>query len=414
MSSARSPNITTSNTEYLGGFQYNNGVLQYIPTAEGYVKNTVVNGVNTYDYIFNYTDHLGNIRLSYGIAPVTQLLTIFEENNYYPFGMKHATYNYQLKTIENLKDVPSLNTTSDSKAAVPIDPDPIGNLQIIKNSGYQYKFNGKELQDELGLGVYDYGARMYDPAGGPQFWQVDPLAEEFPDTSPYAFVNNNPLRFTDPTGMSAEDVMPPDDYLIKQNGTIEVTKTNDKFDRFSIENKQGKIESITQINKNENGLLQLPSSINFNSSDSNSSFSLSVKEGNEYRSYIRGDAAAALFGAASQANFKDIGVVGFSLSDGKSPAPSTSHKLGKNGDLRYLNTNEKSASTNIRSSNFDVTRQSAFNEALFKYGWRDMISERFGNGNLLPHTSSSIERKIHSDHTTHLHLQGFNPKLIKK
>ena len=216
MSSARSPNITTSNTEYLGGFQYNNGVLQYIPTAEGYVKNTVVNGVNTYDYIFNYTDHLGNIRLSYGIAPVTQLLTIFEENNYYPFGMKHATYNYQLKTIENLKDVPSLNTTSDSKAAVPIDPDPIGNinLQIIKNSGYQYKFNGKELQDELGLNVYDYGARMYDPAGGPQFWQVDPLAEKFPNRSPYEYCFSNPINLIDPTGMG------PDDWVEKKDGSI--------------------------------------------------------------------------------------------------------------------------------------------------------------------------------------------------
>lgn len=27
-----------SNTEYFGGFQYNNGVLQFFPTAEGYVK----------------------------------------------------------------------------------------------------------------------------------------------------------------------------------------------------------------------------------------------------------------------------------------------------------------------------------------------------------------------------------------
>ncbi|AMA49763.1 hypothetical protein AX766_02875 [Flavobacterium covae] len=43
-----------------------------------------------------------------------------------------------------------------------------------------------------------------------QCWMsIDPLAEEFPDTSPYAFCENNPLRFTDPTGMSSEDVIDP-------------------------------------------------------------------------------------------------------------------------------------------------------------------------------------------------------------
>jgi hypothetical protein len=52
-------------TDYLGGYQYKNAVLQYFPTAEGYVKNTPVSGSNTYSYVYNYTDHLGNVRLSY-------------------------------------------------------------------------------------------------------------------------------------------------------------------------------------------------------------------------------------------------------------------------------------------------------------------------------------------------------------
>jgi len=50
-------------TDYLGGFQYVDEGLQFFPTAEGYVKYTL--GVsNPFDYVFNYTDHLGNIRLS--------------------------------------------------------------------------------------------------------------------------------------------------------------------------------------------------------------------------------------------------------------------------------------------------------------------------------------------------------------
>ncbi|MFA5621067.1 MAG: polymorphic toxin type 44 domain-containing protein [Weeksellaceae bacterium] len=34
----------------------------------------------------------------------------------------------------------------------------------------------------------------------------DPLAEEFPSWSPYNFVYNNPLTFTDPTGLAAESI----------------------------------------------------------------------------------------------------------------------------------------------------------------------------------------------------------------
>jgi hypothetical protein len=41
-----------------------------------------------------------------------------------------------------------------------------------------------------------------------------------------------------------------------------------------------------------------------------------------------------------------------------------------------------------------------------------MISERFNGGQLLDHTSSAKERGIPSDHTTHLHLQGYSPDII--
>ncbi len=181
--------LSTSVTEYLGGFQYNNSMLQFFPTAEGYVKNTVVNGANTYDYIFNYTDHLGNIRLSYGIAPVTQLLTIFEENNYYPFGLKHETYNYQLKGIVNLKDDPLLATPIDAKVAAAIPPAGSSKGQIVPNSGYQYKYQGQERQDELGLNWDSFKWRNYDYAIG-RFMCIDPLAEKYTYNSTYAFAEN--------------------------------------------------------------------------------------------------------------------------------------------------------------------------------------------------------------------------------
>ena len=62
-----------------------------------------------------------------------------------------------------------------------------------------YKYNAKELQEELSLNWLDYGARMYDPAIG-RWWVPDPLAEKYYGISPYAYCNNNPIIYIDPEG----------------------------------------------------------------------------------------------------------------------------------------------------------------------------------------------------------------------
>jgi hypothetical protein len=72
--------------------------------------------------------------------------------------------------------------------------------------------------------MYDYGARNYDAVIG-RWMNVDPLAEQTPHMSPYAFCNNNPLFFTDPTGMSAE---PPGDYFDKKGNYMGSDNINDK------------------------------------------------------------------------------------------------------------------------------------------------------------------------------------------
>ena len=68
---------------------------------------------------------------------------------------------------------------------------------------YRYDFNAKEHQPELGLNWHDYHARNYDAALG-RWMNVDPLGEKYTSWSPYNYVMNSPLRFTDPTGMFIE------------------------------------------------------------------------------------------------------------------------------------------------------------------------------------------------------------------
>lgn len=66
----------------------------------------------------------------------------------------------------------------------------------------KYKFNGKELDEETGF--YYYGARYYNPKFS--IWlSTDPLAEMFPNWNPYNYCFNNPIMFSDPTGMAPED-----------------------------------------------------------------------------------------------------------------------------------------------------------------------------------------------------------------
>ena len=53
-----------------------------------------------------------------------------------------------------------------------------------------------------------------------QLWlSVDPLAEEFPDWSPYCYVMNNPLNLIDPDGRA------PDDWKRNINGQVVYDKT---------------------------------------------------------------------------------------------------------------------------------------------------------------------------------------------
>ena len=165
---------TITTTDYLSGFQYQNNVLQFFPTAEGYVN--VTNGT-AFNYVYNYTDHLGNVRLSYQ-KNTDGTVKVIDENNYYPFGLKHNRCgNGQL-------------CRTDGSVS----------LDIVGSNSYKYKYNGKELQDELGLNWTAMDFRNYDAAIG-RFFNIDGLSELHQSQTPYNFSGNNPVYYSDPSGL---------------------------------------------------------------------------------------------------------------------------------------------------------------------------------------------------------------------
>jgi RHS repeat-associated protein len=201
-----SPGSTTS-TEYLGKYQYLNTVLQFFSTAEGYAEATTP---NSFKYVYQYKDHLGNLRLSYKDSDGNGSIIsseILEENNYYAFGLKHIGY---------------------------------GPATVSTNSALKYKYNGKELQDEniggFQLNLYDYGARNYDPALG-RWMNIDPLAEKMRRWSPYNYCFDNPMKFVDPDGMGPVDrsISSSSNYYLTYNGKNKYTLT--QVNTTNVENK---------------------------------------------------------------------------------------------------------------------------------------------------------------------------------
>jgi len=119
----------------------------------------------------------------------------------------------------------------------------------------QHKYNGKELQQSLDVGWYNYMARQYDPAIG-RFLSIDPLSDVSRRWSLYTYGYNNPIRFIDPDGMMAEDQVQEEDPYILFNGqtrTMEIWDDNDTPDNNDDDTFLGSYDAKNEVVSSSNG-----------------------------------------------------------------------------------------------------------------------------------------------------------------
>lgn len=99
----------------------------------------------------------------------------------------------------------SLVTDSSGNVKARVEYKPYGEIIALANDGtdmFRSKFTGQEWDKDSEL--YDYHARSYDPVTG-RFLTADTFASGGPQGetiayNPYAYANNNPVTYTDPSG----------------------------------------------------------------------------------------------------------------------------------------------------------------------------------------------------------------------
>ena len=121
-------------------------------------------------------------------------------------------------------------TNLDGEVVQHIEYVPFGEVFIEeRNSVWNtpYLFNAKEFDEETGM--YYYGARYYEPRLS--LWMsTDPMEEKYPDYSTYIYAAQNPIAYSDPTGMEIRGVTKSDAEEFKSD--VHLILGDSKFDNL--------------------------------------------------------------------------------------------------------------------------------------------------------------------------------------
>ena len=154
-----------SKTDYVNGIEYKNDVLQRVAHTEGSLSRQDDDKF-LQEYVLR--DHLGNTRVTFTDTDNDGNVNekdIKQINHFYAYGL-------------NME----------------------GNWNGAAGSN-KYQYNGKEWNDDFGLGWNHHDWRFLDPAIC-RFVTIDrlPEEEEQEQLTPYQFAYNNPIRYDDPDG----------------------------------------------------------------------------------------------------------------------------------------------------------------------------------------------------------------------
>ena len=135
--------------------------IEFVHNPEGYIRYLTAEEHYHFYYI---KDLLGNVRETY-VHPEVGYKECIQRMQYYPSGLPWA--------------------------------------ETAGASEQPWKYNGKEFVEMHSLDEYDSKARWYYPAIC-RTTTMDPLAEKYYPTSPYAWCGNNPVNMMDPDGRYIE------------------------------------------------------------------------------------------------------------------------------------------------------------------------------------------------------------------
>ena len=150
---------------------------------------------NTEHYLLDGTTILGVVTIDGAGTPVSWYFNVLAFDK--PVGRQPSVGNrlyYHTDWLGSTRSVVSGATIVEA-----YDYDPYGVLMPGRTLGSDTKerFTGKERDPETGLDYF--GARYYLSALG-RWGNVDPLGDSFPSWSPYNYVLDNPMSYSDPSG----------------------------------------------------------------------------------------------------------------------------------------------------------------------------------------------------------------------